>query len=534
MKVLGIHCGKHNSSICLLKDGEVELFVEEERLSKIKYDSEPIKCLEEVGKHIRKVESVVVTHCGNSNFVKHLLSKNQISFDTFLVYNDIHHIAHAASGFYSSGFEEAICVVFDGRGSEFPLTNQKTGAETVSIFKASYPNNFKLIYKKLIVDPSRGENFQGVSSYIKDSEVEITTHIDIGGMYQAVANHQGFGNLDCGKTMGLSAYGSQNTLIPDLVVGPKKESNRNLFTNDNKVNVHTYPELISEKWDQVQKDLAYAVQNSTQEKALSYIVKGIKMSKSKNVVVSGGYALNIVANKYYKDKLSEINLFVDPLAGDGGLSYGASKLIYYSATKDLKIRKLENIYMGPKRTHRIENSSTKVDAHTVACLLNKGKTVAIFQGRSEAGARALGNRSILFNPCLTNGKEIINRIKKREKFRPFAGTILKEEAIKWFDIEENPFMTLNAKCFKSEKIPAIVHVDGTCRIQTLERKQNQKYYDLISAFFAITQVPILGNTSLNVDKQPIVETLSEAVETLRTTNIDYLYLPEEEKLLESG
>ena len=529
--VLGIHCGKHNSSVCLLINGEVKLFIEEERLSKIKYDSEPIKCISQVKDIVTKIDSVVVTHCGNENFIKHLLRKNGITFKRFSIHNDIHHLAHAASAFYSSGFTEAVCVVFDGRGSEFALNNGAFGAETTSVYEASYPDNFRLLYKKLVVDPHRGSNFSAVSSLLHNTEVEITSHIDIGGMYQAVANHQGFRNLDCGKTMGLAAYGTANKNIPEILMGPKKEANKNLFTNDNKINTYSYPELITNDWGQLQADLAFAVQKATQEKALSYIKKAIELSNTKNIVLSGGFALNIVANKYYKDELSEFNLFTDPLAGDGGLSYGAAKLMHHAEQKDQTKRKLESIYLGPKKELPVNEIGDKTTSKEVAILLSQGKTVALFQGRSEAGARALGNRSILFNPCLPNGKDIINRIKNRESFRPFAGTILQEEVEKWFDIEENPFMTLNATCLKKEKIPAIVHVDGTCRIQTITKEQNKNYFKLIQNFYEITGVPILGNTSFNVDKQPIIETFEDAVNALNNTKIDYLYTPENMRLL---
>ena len=529
--LLGIHCGKHNSSICLLKDGEVQLFIEEERLSKIKYDSEPIKCIEQIKSISTHIDAVIVTHCSNENFVKHLLKKNGISFKQFYTHNEIHHIAHAASAFYSSGFTEAVCVVFDGRGSEFALTNGAFGAETTSIYKASYPADFKLLYKKLVVDPQRGTNFTAVNSILRDAEIEITSHIDIGGMYQAVTNHQGFGNLDCGKTMGLAAYGSINKDIPELTVGNKKEANKNLFTNDNKINVYSYPGLVTNDLGQLQKDLAFAVQQETQNKALDYIKKAVKLSNTKNVVISGGFALNIVANKYYKDNLDDINLFVDPLASDGGLAYGAAKLMHDTNEGDLTVRKLNNLYLGPRQKPLTLEIGKETTVKEVAYLLTKGKTIAIYQGRSEAGARALGNRSILFNPCLPDGKDIINKVKNRESFRPFAGTILKEKITEWFDIEENPFMTTNAVCLKREKIPAIIHVDGTCRIQTITREQNKNYYDLIYNFYKITDVPILGNTSFNVNKQPIIETFEDALDALKTTNIDYLYTPENKRLI---
>lgn len=530
MWTLGIHAGKHNSSICLLKDEQIELFIEEERLSKIKYDNEPIKCLEEIKKVTTVVDNLIITHSNHLGYIKHLLRKNGVTIGSNIeIRNDIHHLCHAASAFYGSGFTEAVCVVFDGRGSEFELSNGAYGAETTSVYKVSYPANFELVYKKLVIDPIRGTNFEGVTLNTQGN-VEISSNIDIGGMYQAVTNLQGFNNLDCGKTMGLAAYGKENLRLPDLCVGNKKESNSNVFTNDNKINTRLYPQLKTSIDEQIQADLAFALQKATQEKALNYIIQAIKTTKIKNVVLSGGYALNVVANKYYKDKLPGINFYVDPLASDGGLSHGAAKLMYYSLTQSTRVNNFKNLYLGPKTINK-KIQENDVETQQVAELLNQGKVVALFQGRSEAGPRALGNRSILFNPTLPDGKKIINTIKNREWFRPFAGTILKNYAEEWFDINENSFMTFTANCKQPTKIPAIIHEDGTCRIQTLTEEQNVMYYKIIKEFYALTNVPIVGNTSFNVDKQPIIETLEDALKALEKTKIDYLYLADTKDLI---
>ena len=160
----------------------------------------------------------------------------------------------------------------------------------------------------------------------------------------------------------------------------------------------------------------------------------------------------------------------------------------------------------------------------------------MFQGRSEAGPRALGNRSILYDPTDPNGKDTVNKVKGREWFRPFAGSMLKEYFEEWFEtygMEESPFM-MYAMDFKTEKhgeVPAITHVDGTCRIQTVTREQNEAYYDLIEEFRKITGVPILFNTSFNLAGEPLVETLEDALHTMKNCDIDYMYLPEVGKLV---
>ena len=162
--------------------------------------------------------------------------------------------------------------------------------------------------------------------------------------------------------------------------------------------------------------------------------------------------------------------------------------------------------------------------------------VCLYQGRSEAGPRALGNRSILFDPTVVNGKDIVNEVKRREWFRPFAGTVMAEHASEWFDFRsrtDSPFMmyAVDVLAEKRDIIPAITHVDGTCRIQTVTGEQNPHYYELISEFNKIKNVPILFNTSFNLAGDPLVETVAEALETLKKSDLKYLWLPEIGKLL---
>jgi carbamoyltransferase len=172
----------------------------------------------------------------------------------------------------------------------------------------------------------------------------------------------------------------------------------------------------------------------------------------------------------------------------------------------------------------------------IAQLIRDENIVAMYQGGSEGGPRALGNRSILFDPTVLNGKDIVNGVKKREWFRPFAGTILKENVHEWFDLrgmDESPFMMYAVNCQPGveDKIPSIIHVDGSCRIQTVTKEQNEHYYTLIEEFKNITGVPVLFNTSFNLGGDPLVETIDDALDTLRRSEIEYLYLPEVGKLI---
>jgi len=172
----------------------------------------------------------------------------------------------------------------------------------------------------------------------------------------------------------------------------------------------------------------------------------------------------------------------------------------------------------------------------VCDLLVQKNIVAIYQGRCEAGPRALGNRSILYDPRDLNAKDHVNRVKKREWFRPFAGTILLEHVHDWFDmigLKESPFMSYAVEVLEDKKnlIPGIIHVDNTCRIQTVTEKQNYHYYNLIKCFYKKTSVPILFNTSFNLGGETLVETLEDAIDTLKRSEIEYLFLPKKMKLI---
>lgn len=177
-----------------------------------------------------------------------------------------------------------------------------------------------------------------------------------------------------------------------------------------------------------------------------------------------------------------------------------------------------------------------VSYEDVVDLLLDKKIGAIYQGRSEIGPRALGNRSIIFDPRVPNGKDIVNNVKKRENFRPFAGSVLEDHAHEWFDmigLKKSPFMTFNLRVLEDKQIqiPSITHVDGTCRIQTVSKEENYHYYNLIETFYKQTKVPILLNTSFNLSRQAIVESIPHAIKTLSRSEMYYVYFPDVEMLV---
>ena len=273
------------------------------------------------------------------------------------------------------------------------------------------------------------------------------------------------------------------------------------------------------------------------------IQKAHELTGEKNIVISGGYGLNCVSNYQYLKHFPNLNIYVEPISHDGGTSIGAAKKIWAQEEQITSPRpQVTSIYYGPQYdpdTYLTQYDHLDiVDASydSIAKLIRSGKIVTIFQGRSEGGPRALGNRSILFDPTIKNGKDLINEVKHREFFRPFACSIKKENVNEWFDLqgrEDSPHMMYAVECLPGvqEKIPSVIHVDGTCRIQTVTEDENEHYYKLISAFEKLSNVPILFNTSFNLGGEPLVESIHDAINTLHNSKIEYMYLPEIQKLV---
>jgi carbamoyltransferase len=301
-----------------------------------------------------------------------------------------------------------------------------------------------------------------------------------------------------------------------------------------------YPHLNSHEY---MVNFTYKIQKSFEASGLALINEWLTKSGCKNLVLTGGTALNVVANAYFRKHLPpDVNLYVDPLCGDEGNIIGLCQYYIRSKTAFRDISTFPNIFLcGNTPTYDFELKEHEVVIDNVSYsdiidLICNQNIIALFQGKAESGPRALGNRTILFDPRVPNGKDIVNRVKGREYFRPFAGSIMSEHANEWFDMlgmEESPYMmyALDAKEGVAEKIPSVVHVDNTCRIQTVSEEQNFHYYNLIKEFYKKTQVPLLFNTSFNLAGDPIVHTVYDALESLRKSKIEYLYLPEVSKLI---
>jgi carbamoyltransferase len=323
----------------------------------------------------------------------------------------------------------------------------------------------------------------------------------------------GFGYLGAGKLMGLSGFGQLNSQVYDLTYEYLKNPIHRLSEEAKKI-IKSVPK----------QDAAYTLQYVTTE-----IIKNsiLPLKTSDNICVSGGVAYNGYMNEELTKHYTRVH--VPPAVGDEGQAIGTYMHADYVLNKNIHI---PNVYAGVE--HKVDVSIlTGLDweqkpfvdiAKEVADAISKGKIIGWYQGKSESGNRALGNRSILADPRNSNIKNIINStIKKREDFRPFAPSVLEEHYQEYFDTNQpSPYMS-RIVLVKSDKIPGVTHVDNTARIQTVNRDFNQRFYDVINEFYKITGVPMLLNTSFNC-QEPVVETPQEAVSTFLNTDLDILVI----------
>ena len=445
-----------------------------------------------------------------------------------------HHLAHACQAFLPSPFDEAAILVVDGQG--VPLA--RTG----------------------------GDQLSGCLAYGHDSTIETLWELPVrhslGGMYAEFTRVVGFDTNEEGKTMGLAPYGGPryyDVLKKDLHFETKEFGVRQF---GNLVRRGFRPEQVlyqlppygrflsqferrgkKEEITDVHRDLSYAVQKLTED-VMVFLADWIcEQTGSKNLCLAGGVALNCVANYEVLVKSKCENVFVHPNAGDNGLAVGQALHVYnqlqnnprtYVATTDSLgmsyaddcVRSAVEHYRSDPNLTIQEFADLEPMYRQMATAIKDGHITSWFQGRSEFGPRALGNRSILADPRRADMKDILNsRVKFRESFRPFTPSVLAERSADYFQLNiESPFMLLAAyiEPGTEEKVPAITHVDHTARVQTVTRDVNERYYDLIKIFGEMTGVPMVLDTSFNVAGEPIVETPEDAIRCFLSTDIDVL------------
>ena len=449
--------------------------------------------------------------------------KEKLNFSEKKIVQIGHHLAHASSVYYTSGFKDSAILIMDGNGTDL---------ETNSFFEG------------------------------KNSEIKLIDNYKargIGELYTTCTkNWLNLGVGGEGKTMGLAPYGNKGKQILDFSkvkfdgiitdyssLLRRQPFNDILVMNDKKIIEKCIIDIPKRKLtDDIMGDywtrLAFDVQQET-ERCFIHLGKEIeKRIKSKNICMAGGVALNSVANQKLFDATKFKEIFVFPACSDTGVPLGLALWGLYNSPKIIKkpkkIKKLLHAYTGIEykpnyissvlKKYKIKSKS--LNLKKLAKELSNGKIVAWHQGGSEYGPRALGNRSILADSRDPKMRDLINeKVKHRGKYRPFAPAVLVEDYKKYFELKnESPFMLLVAKIKDPSLIPAVSHVDGTARVQTITRKQNKKYYDLINEFKKITGIGCILNTSFNDAGEPIVETPEDAIISFSNMKIDYLVLGE--------
>jgi carbamoyltransferase len=556
---LGISCYYHDSAAALLKDGHVVAAVEEERFSRKKFDDDFPKmaidwCLNEINITPSQIDSVAfydkpilkferlldnyiaVAPRGLYSFLdtipkwlhKRLWIKNDIKkslkgFNGDIIFPE-HHLSHAAHSFYSSPFEESAILTTDGVG-EWSTTSIGVGNN----------NSVKLLE-------------------------DIRWPHSLGLFYSAFTYFLGFQvNEGEYKLMGLASFGKPKyyDLIWDNLIDVKNDGSINLnmnyfaFTYDKVMTTKNFSELFGikrrnkdEETKQIHFDIGASAQKVLEDILLKMVEYAYKKTKSKNLCLGGGVALNGVANYRILKESSFENIHIPPSPGDAGSAVGCAQYLYFSYNDKKRIildsakNIIENVYVGPSfSTDEIKQflSTNKIkfeefdEASSVkqcAKLISEGNVVGWYQGKMEWGPRALGNRSILADPRRKEMKDILNeKIKHRESFRPFAPSILEEYVSDYFEFDiPSPYMLMVAPVKRPDLIPAVTHVDGTGRLQTVSKNTNSLYHKLISEFHSLTGVPVIINTSMNVRGEPIVNTPEQAYNMLKKTDMDYLFL----------
>ena len=548
---LGINYSQmHDSSACIVRDGELLFAVAEERLSRIKHDAgfpalaiqaclkhagiqadqvdhvcmgwpapraiflHDLKCYA-AGKHRASCLNLLNTtryflsmwhqHGGASRFTYHFGStKARFRFED-------HHHAHALSAYAYSGFEDAAIVVTDGRGA-WEATSIWYGYDgrIDHILTIPWPNSLGLFY------------------------AEFT-------YYLGFQKHS-----DEWKVMGLAPYGQPGVNLRPFIVpddAPYWVNAPGLLGRNagdvSAIETELGPKRVPEtEIDNRYKDIAFAVQEACERAMMTVVRMAVEKTRCRNLCMAGGVALNSKANGKILTSGHVDRLFVQPAAADDGVALGAALAPYLDAGGRLPVKPMRHAYLGPEwgdaeiesvlRTYKLRYTLLNDPAKVTAELLVAGKIIGWFQGRMEFGPRALGSRSILADPRDPEmNAKVNNAVKFREWWRPFAPSMLAEVAGEYLaSAPDSPFMIL-ALPVRPEKhgvIPAVTHVDGTARPQTVEQQVNPLYWRLIKEFGNRSGVPVVMNTSFNLRGEPIVNSPTDAVRTFFSSGMDALVI----------
>jgi carbamoyltransferase len=569
MYILGINAYHADSSAAIFKDGRLIAATEEERFRRVKhwagFPSLAIEfCLKEAGIDIAEVDHVTVGRDPKAKFFKKILFllKNPTgSFGTVLnryknskkvasleeelmkingapaksilqkkIHQIEHHRSHLASAFFASPFDKAALLSIDGSGDfTTTMTGIGRGNKIDVIDTVDFPHSLGLFYTaftQLLGFPHYGDEYKvmGLAPYGEPMYVEKLKEI-------LKFKKNGLFALDLSffrsAKQGIISYGSDNVPVVAPLYSRKMEEHFGFVRQKD------------ESLSQYHIDLAASVQQITEELIFHILNHLQKTTGLKNVCIAGGVAQNSVANGKIIQNTSFENVYIPSAGHDAGISMGSALYLYNHILQKKRVDAIKTAYTGAYFENEeieqyLQSKNIKYSRFSdeqlfdiVTTQIIDNGVVGWFSGRAEFGPRALGARSILADPRRADAKELLNaKIKRRESFRPFAPSILKEYVSKYFESSDDvPFMekVFPIKDEKRESIPAVTHVNGTGRLQTVDKDVNPRYYNLIDTFRRKTGVPILLNTSFN-ENEPIVNSPKDAVECFLRTNMDMLVL----------
>ena len=568
MIVLGINAYHADSSAAIFKNGQLIAAIEEERFRRVKhwagFPQMAIEfCIQDAGITLEQVDYFAIGRDPNAKFIKKLLFLSKNPLGSFASVKDRlqnsrkvkslekeladmssipaahfknkiqlieHHRSHLASAFFASPFEEAACVSIDGSGDfTTTMTAVGKGNELTVLDSIDFPHSLGFFYTaftQLLGFPYYGDEYKvmGLAPYgkpIYTDKMRDIVKLSNDGMFRL--NLKYFRKA----TEGIISYGEDH--LP--VVQP--------LYNDEMIREFGNARKKEEPLNEYHKDLAASVQKITEE-TIFHVMEGVyKKTHLSNVCFAGGVAQNSVANGKIKLNTSFKNIYIPSAGHDAGISMGAALYVHNHLLKQKRTGHIVSAYTGTHFTNeeikiilgKRKLSFCEYDDDTIYekvtdCIINGG-VVGWFTGRAEFGPRALGGRSILADPRRHDAKDILNlKIKRRESFRPFAPSVLKEFVSEYFEMnDEAPFMekVLQIKKEKQLLIPAVTHANGSGRLQTVDRNISQRYYRLIETFRRKTGIPMLLNTSFN-ENEPIVNTPEDAIACYLKTNMDMLVM----------
>jgi len=575
MIIVGINAYHADSSAAIFVDGKMIAAIEEERFRRVKHwagfpEMAIAFCLQEAGIGYEQVDYWAIGRDPKAKFFKKLIylaknpggsfaairdrfanSKKVASIDEELsrlsglaantftgkIKNIEHHRSHIASAFFASPFDKAACLTIDGSG-DFTTTMTAIGSgNTIEVLDSvDFPHSIGIFYTaftQLLGFPHYGDEYKvmGMAPY---GQLEVGSgQLTMGDKLAKVVKltDDGLFKLDLSYfrtgTQGIISYGEDNAPM----VAP--------LYSEKMIREFGEPRKKDEPLEQYHKDLAASVQAFT-EKIIFHLLEGLhKRTGLDNLCIAGGVAQNSVANGKILRNTSFKNIYIPSAGHDAGISMGAALYTQHVIAGMQRQPAIYNAYTGScfsneaikkilneKNIGYTELADAVLFDRVADCMINGG-VVGWFSGRAEFGPRALGGRSIIADPRRTDAKEILNtKIKRRESFRPFAPSILKEYVSDYFEVsDEVPFMekVYPIKKEKQQLIPAVTHVDGTGRLQTVDKEISPRYYGLIEVFRQKTDIPILLNTSFN-ENEPIVNAPEEALACFLRTNMDMLVM----------